>query len=173
MTTPNKLTFRKELVKIAHAQHRLEKHGTEDVPAVDIKVIYRGSNDILAHFSPSLKASLYWLDETVQGHVIRDPDHLPNVKNPKIEPLKWRDKYEDMVLRIHHKVEDKYDLVFAEAKVGKFVIHPMEGGTVTIEFQVQALLGSNSMDELIKLEKKEVHVSLLEADEPQGELLAA
>lgn len=171
MTT--KLTFQQKLVKIAHAQHRQEKHGTDDVPAVDIKLIYTAPNDVLAQFSSTLKESLFWLDETVQGQVVRDPDYLPNVKNPKIEPLKWRDRYENMVLIVHHRVEEKNNLVFAEAKVGKFVIHPMEGGTVTIELQVQALLGDNSFDELIKLEKKEVHISLVEADNAQGDLLAA
>lgn len=165
------LTFETELVKIAHAKHRIEKHGDEDVTAVDIKLVYRASNDVLACFSPTLKSSLYYLDESVQGQVISEAGYLPNVKNPKIEPLKWKDKYEHMIFRIHNGVRPADDMIFVDAKASKFVIHPMEGGTVTVEFMVQALLGDNSMDKLIHLEKSEVHISLVEDEEAQSALV--
>lgn len=165
------LIITKELAKIAHVKHRLEKHGGEDVPAVDIKILYRASNDVLAHFSDTLKPSLYWLNESVQGQVIRDANYLPNIKNPKIAPLKWRDEYENVTFRIHHGVRDEDDMVFVEANVDSFVITPMEGGSVTIEFSVRALLADNSMDALIHIENTEVHVSLLEEEDPQGDML--
>lgn len=154
------LTTNFELVKIAHVKHRLEKHGDQDVPAIDMKLVYRAKNDVLAMFSSTLKSSLYYFDDSVQGQVLDDPAYLPNVKNPKIEPLKWKEKQEHMIFRIHHGVTDTEAMVFADAKASKFVIHPMEGGTVTIEFLVQALLGDNSMDKLIHLEKTEVYCSL-------------
>lgn len=154
------LTINFERLKIAHVKHRLEKHGDEDVPAVDMKLVYRASNDVLAMFSPTLKSSLYWFDESVQGQVLDDPAYLPNIKNPKIEPLKWKDKHEHMVFRIHHGVTDDEAMVFPEATASKFVIHPLEGGAVTIEFLVQALLRDNSMDALIHVEKTEVYCSL-------------
>lgn len=165
------LIITKELAKIAHAKHRLEKHGGDDIPAVDIKILYRAANDVLAHFSPTLKSSLYFLDESVQGQVVRDKNYLPNIKNPKIEPLKWRDKYENAIFRIHHGVSDDDDMVFTDVKVDSIVITPMEGGSVTIEFMVKGLLGDNSMDALIHIENTEVHVSLLEEEDPQGDML--
>jgi hypothetical protein len=165
------LTFEKELVKIAHVKHRIEKHGDEDVPAVDIKIVYRTTNDVLAHFSSTLKSSLYYLDESVQGDIIRDPSHLPNIKNPKLEPLKWKDKHEHVDFRFHQGVREADDIVFADAKVSKFVIHPMEGGSTTIEFLLQSLLGDNSMDALIHIEKTEVHASLNEGEEQAGLLI--
>ena len=76
------LSLADQLVKVLNINARNEKHGTDDVLAVDLHLQARVSNNELALFSPTLKSSFYHKDDSKQGDLVTDKTHLPNLKNP-------------------------------------------------------------------------------------------
>ncbi len=159
------LELETELVKILHINTRNEKHGDDNVLGVDLKLQARLSNDVLSQFSPTLKAAFYHKDEAVQGDMVTDAGYLPNLKNPKLGAVKWEGDWEHQVLRIHNGVREEFDIVLDESKVNKLAFDFQEGGTVFVNFRVQAHPDETTTAKLLSLLGQEVHMSL-HFDEP-------
>jgi len=149
-----------QMVKIMHVNARNERHGDESVLAVDLRLQARLSNDALSMFSPTLKSSFYHKDDSVQGDLVKDKNHLPNLKNPKLGPVKWDGSWEHQLLRVLHKVRKEDDIVLDDCKVAKMAFDMQEGGTVFINFRVQAHPDEKDTARLLQLLGQEVHMSL-------------
>ncbi len=156
-----------ELVKILHINTRNEKHGDDNVLGVDLKLQARLSNDVLSLFSPTLKASFYHKDEGVQGDLVTDAGYLPNLKNPALGTVKWDGSWEHQRLVIHNGVTEAYDIVLDESKVNKLAFDFQEGGTVFVNFRVQAHPDETTTAKLLSLLGQEVHMSLDYEDPPE------
>lgn len=149
-----------ELVKINHINARNEKHGEDAVLAVDLKLQARMSNDVLSLFSPMLKQSFYHKDESVQGDLVTDAGYLPNLKHPSLGPVKWAGDWDHQRLAIHNGVRAQDDIVLADAKINKLTFDFQEGGTVFVNFRVQAHPDEKTSAKLLALLGQEVHMSL-------------
>ncbi len=156
-----------QLVKIQHINTRTEKHGEDSVLGVDLKLQARVSNDLLAQFSPTLKSSFYHKDEAVQGDLVTDAGYLPNLKNPALGTVKWDGDWEHQLLRILSGVRAEDDIELDDAKVNKVSFDFQEGGTVFINFRVQAHPDEKTTARILQLLGQEVHMSLSFEDPPE------
>ncbi len=159
-----------QMVRIQHVNARNEKHGDESVLAVDIKVQARASNDALSFFSPTLKSSFYYKDDSKQGDLITDGGYLPNLKNPKLGPVKWDGDWEHQLMTIHSKVRPEDDIKLDDCRINKLGFDMQEGGTVFINFRVQAHPDEKTIARLMALLGQEVHTSLGVDEDAQEEI---
>lgn len=159
--------YERQLTKLIHINVRTEKHGDQDVTAIDMDFRYTSSNQSLVMFSPTLKSCLFQKEDTPQQDINPDPDHLTVLKNPKMGPIKWDEKYEGARFVVHIGASGKEDVVFADAKVSKFVIEPKEGGTVVYGYQVRCNPTDKDIAKIAGLLNQEVYVTL---DPESGEV---
>lgn len=150
-----------QLIKITNINTRTEKHGDDNVLALDLQIEARMPNEALSMFSSTLKNAIYFKDESIQGDLVDDKTHAPNLRNPLLGPLKWGAEMEHMQVRIHHGVRDEDDIVFSEAKINKFKFICQEGGTVVIAFRAQVHPTEKDAAKLLTLIQSEVHVSVI------------
>lgn len=129
-----------QTLRLAHVNPRIEKHGDERVPAVDIRLVYRTSNDALAWFDPGLKAALYSRPETED--LVADPGHMPNLRFPLLLKFRWAKEYAGYGLTWHAGVDARDDIVLDMVDLDRFGVECMEGGTVEISFRAR----SNKVD---------------------------
>lgn len=161
--------YERQLTKLIHINIRTEKHGDQDVTAIDMDFRYTSSNHSLAMLSPTLKSSLYMKDES-NGEVEPDADHLTVIKNPKMGPIKWDEKYETARFIVHIGASGKEDVIFGDCTVSKFVVDPKEGGTVVYGYQVKATPSDKDIAKIAGLLNQEVYVTLdPEGGEPEDE----
>ena len=133
-------------VRLSNVNPRMEKHGPESVPAVDMNFIMDAPNDVLSYFDGGLLNALYTVkteeqagQEEIDG---LDPvSHLPNLRFPKMAPIKWDWRGAGYSIEIDYGIGHGKGVMLDGCEVGKFVIDPKEGGTVEIKFQVQAVAG--------------------------------
>lgn len=129
---------------LSNVNARSELHGDERQPAGDLKFKVDVPNKFLEHFHPSLRALLFFNDiaqpkDLAEQGLESNPDHLPHLRFPGlVVPLKWNDSQQGGTLTIHHGVGGRSDMVLEDIKVNAFSLFPKAGGTVEIEFRIQA-----------------------------------
>lgn len=132
----------KTKLHVVNVNPRREKHGDENVPAVDIKLRLEASNDVLSMFDGHLKSSLYFraAAPAAQGQLdgVAPVSELPNLRFPRLEPIRWNDDRTGYTLRIDHGLGGKSDLVLEGCSINAFGIECKEGGTVIVTLRVQA-----------------------------------
>lgn len=161
--------YERQLTRLIHVNIRTEKHGDQDVTAMDMDFRYTSSNLTLAMLSPTLKSSLYTKDDS-NGEIDPDAEHLTVLKNPKMGPIKWDEKYENARFIVHIGASGKEDVVIRDAVVSKFVIEPKEGGTVVYGYQVRCNPTDKDIAKIAGLLNQEVYVTLdPEGGEPESE----
>lgn len=128
--------------ELTHKNDRIEKHGEEDVLAIDLNFTWETNNKALALFAPALRSALYMADEPAEGSLPLSDDNASKLRHKHLNAGKafgW-DGGEIIggELRFHHGVESRSDVVFdKDVKVGKYKLDCRDGGTVVIHFQVQ------------------------------------
>ena len=155
--------YERQLTKLTHVNVRTEKHGDQDVTAIDMDFRYLAGNQSLAMFSPTLKSSLYTKDDS-NGEIEPDADHLTILKNPKMGPIKWDEKYENARFVFHVGASGKEDMIFSDSTIGKFVIDPKEGGTVAYEYRVSCNPTDKEISKIVGFLNQEVYVT----PDPEG-----
>lgn len=130
-------------VHVKNVNPRREKHGTENKPAVDIKLQIDMPNAALDMFDPALLASLYCkLDGGAPGETASLPGteiaQLPNLRFPKLAPLRWDLECVGYTVTLDQGLGGKKsDIVLPECKLSKFEIEAKEGGTCVIKLRAQ------------------------------------
>ena len=115
---------------------RVEKHGEDNVSAVSIGLSITGPNTILDHLDGGkLRNALYM--------AVPDQEQLPGVEPSTpllrargIEEVKCTGAVEGWTVEIEHGIDDASAIVLGAAKVDKFRVKPMEGGSVVLLFRV-------------------------------------
>jgi hypothetical protein len=160
-------TLSAQQCKIAHINIRTEKHGEEDVTAVDIKVTSDVSNDFLSYLSSTLKGSLYGPpDSSVQGSLVHDnPGYMPRLLYPEIKQIKWIGKMAKAQVCLHGATK-KSNLVL-EADVDKLSFEAKEGGTLAIVFRISLIPEGAALGKIAGMLGVELKVSVA----PEGEEL--
>jgi len=125
--------------KINGVNVRSELHGQEHVPACDISMTVKMSNDVLAFFDPALKGLLYSrdTDKSKQGDMLGGVSDAPVLRFPLLGmPLQWDWEGVGYCLTIHYGVTGQ-DIVL-DVGVGKIRLECLDGGTVELTFRAQA-----------------------------------
>lgn len=122
----------KQNAKVVHLNPREEKHGEEDVLAMDVKLTVDVPNSFLDELAPGLRAALY----THGDQADIDKDHLPAVRFPQLPSVLWSEKLEQATFSIG---PNKAETVEFSADVAKVWLAPKDGGTVSVTFTAQIL----------------------------------
>lgn len=134
--------------------------GNDDVPAVTLKISCAQSADVLAFFSPTLKAHLFDTEgpkDLAEGMAVRYP-HL------------------DYPLALDHKMAGARVVIeyglgkieLADCEIKDFNIKPMAGGTVVVGFKVNCKPDAEKhIPKLYVLQKKGIVLSLEPAELPE------
>ena len=147
---------------LVHINLRDEKHGEENVLAVDLKFKGDFDGDILAEFAPDLRHSLYKMAEG--GDLADQASTVPTaLRFPKmIQPLKF-----DMDI-IGAAVTLAYglgDLDLDTCDVNNFKLECHDGGTVSVTYRVQAKPTGDQLAKISMMLGSAVSVSI---DSPQA-----
>lgn len=133
-------------VKFTNMNTRAEKHGPESVTAVYLTFTMDKPNDVLSYFHGDLLSSMYTVHErpgTEQAELdgVEPVTNLPNLRFPKMAPIKWDWKGAGYTLSIDYGLGADRALELEGLEVGKFLLDLKEGGTVEVKFQVQCNSG--------------------------------
>jgi hypothetical protein len=150
---------------VSNVNPRAEKHGDENVIAVDVNLKTDISADVLEHFAPGLKAALYVKpkgskqQELVEGAA---PDEGPALRfDGLLDPLRFRKEY--IGYRAHITWGDlagSIQVELADCKVHRFVADVKPGGSCELSLQIQSRPGTDTMGQLCGLIQKEITLTL-------------
>jgi len=148
--------FKKDCT-LQHINIRDEKHGEENVIAVDIKFAADFDGDILAEFGPGLRALFYVRNDG--GDLADQGNNQPTaLRFPKmVQPIKFDDEI------IGAKVTVAYglgDIELDACNVNAFKIECKEGGTVRVSYRVQAKPTGEQIAKLSQVLGSNVEVSI-------------
>src|SRR5574343_199713 len=132
---------------------RVEKSGQDKVPAADLKISVPESADVLAHFSPTLKAFLFDEEgpkDLAEGMRLRDP--LLGY------PLSRDEEMTGATVKIGFGVGKPMEL--ADVTVNAFKLTPMDGGTVVVCCRVQCRPTPAQVAKLYQLQESGVEFTL-------------
>lgn len=122
-------------VLLAHLNTRTEKHGDEDIGAIDLKIKCRAANTILDLFDPRLRSTLFQRAGGGQQADMHSPEHLPQRVFPHIPAINWDDKLEGWTAVIGTGL-GLVTVTLNQVKVHKFKFEPVDGGTVDLTYTV-------------------------------------
>lgn len=166
--TTEAFTLNRDRCKFVHMNIRTEKHGDQDVPALDLQFTMDTANNLLSKLDPDLRAALYRKDD---NRDLIDGDHMPALRFPLLGPeFKFGLEIKRAVLRIH--TDDDMTIKLTGGKANNFKIEPLEGGTVNWKFRVQfSEPDQDAIADLAGLLQQPVLVSLeAEAEEETPDL---
>lgn len=150
----------KQNAKVIHLNPREEKHGEEDVLAVDVKLTVDMPNSFLDELAPGLRTALYMHAD--QADI--DNDHLANVRFPQLPVLLWEG--EKMEGALFYIGPNKAESMEFTADVTKVKLAPKDGGTVTVTFTAQILPEPHHVGTLSGWLGQKVKVSVTPAPTP-------
>src|SRR5262245_5585809 len=120
-------------MRVANVNVRSERHGEVETPAVDVKLEWVTSHEVLAAFNPKMREVFYMKDPQMSldgmgeglALVFRD-----------LDPLKMHSEESGLSLRIVHGLSGSSDLVFKDCVASGFKLDMLQGGSVEVTFTV-------------------------------------
>lgn len=166
-----------EPVKLSHINIRTEKHGEEDVQAVDVKFERVGSNTMLDDIAPGLRTALYCAgDAGAQADAFSGGDDgLVALRFPSIEmPLRLDGDYPGYTCDIDAGI-GLQDPIKLKGVFKKNRVTAVAGGSCTHEFTVSTYPTPEQVGRLYEATGNEVTLTLTaptpaseRQDEPDG-----
>ena len=159
-------------VKLDNANSRMQKHGEENVPAIDLALTLVATNRVLDLIHHALRPTLF----CAQGAQGRQPtqqemdlpvDDLPNVRFPHLDyPVKYDAMLAGYTLTVDYGRGGESNLRLKTCDIKTFKVTPIEGGSVEIKFTVQCAEGVDEriVGKLSMLQQSEISI-MLEAPE--------
>lgn len=148
---------------LQHINLRDEKHGEENILAVDLKFQGDFDGDILAEFALELRHSLYKQadDPDLVDKASDVPTQLrfPNL----VQPLRFTNEIIGAEVTCAYGIGD---IVLATCDINNFKVEAKDGGTVSVTFRVQAKPTGEQLAKLSMVLGGSVEVSI---DPPEAE----
>ena len=158
-------------VKLASVNPRAEIHGEERVPAFDLKLEVACTSDVLIHFHPELRATLYKKQDNPDLVEQSGTDEFTALRFPKLSALKWEWEGSGYTLVVGYGIRGKSDIRLVDCKVDGLRIDAQNGGTVNLALRVIAHPESKDVGKLCEMIQQNIEVSLLPPEpETVGEL---
>lgn len=148
-----RLSLTKAPATLKHLNTRTEKKGKEFTPAADLQFSFSGSADILEIFSPTLKSQLFDERQTLDlagGMALRE--------NNIEYPLSHTGEMFECVVKIANGIGA--EMQFDDAKVNKFRITPVKGGSVMLGFRVQCKPDEAQAGRLYMLQETQIELTI-------------
>lgn len=158
-------------VRIRSVNIRAEMHGAEPVPAIDIGLHMKVSNNVLLDLDPPLKAMLYKpggeLDDEPELDGIDPHSDMPELRSTElVMPVALAREYSGMSLEIDYGLGGKSNIKVGDCEANQFKVGALEGGTIELDFRVQASgLEGSVLGQIGALVKHDVLVTLTGPDE--------
>lgn len=134
-------------LKLDNVNIRMEKHGEENVPAIDLAVTMMANNKVLDLLHKSLRTALFTKlgaedSDDVQKEMDLPVDDLPNIRFSRVAyPIKIDDELMGYKLTVEYGVKEDTHLKLDLCKIKNFKITPIEGGSVEIKFTISSAAG--------------------------------
>lgn len=158
-------------VRIRSVNIRAEMHGAEPVPAIDIGLTMKVSNNVLLDLDPPLKAMLYKaageLDDEPELDGVDPHSDMTELRSVElVMPVAIGREYTGMALEIDYGLGGKSNIKVGDCEANQFKVDALEGGTVEIDFRVQASgLEGPVLGQIGALVKHDVRVTLTAPNE--------
>lgn len=157
---------------LQHINIRDEKHGEENVLAIDMKLTGDFDGDILAEFGPELRHALY--KKADGGDLVDTASEVPTaLRFPQLcQPLKFADEIIGASVTVAYGIGD---IALETCDINNFKIECHDGGTVRVTYRVQARPTGEQLAKLSQVLGTAVEVSIdpPEAGSQQQELKVA
>lgn len=169
-------------VKLTHAQSRVEKHGDDDVMAIDLAVTWNTNNRALTSIQKQLRNALFCnLRQEVDGDQAEmdlPVDEMPNVRVPGMDyPVKLDFQQMGARVEVAFGIDDTTAIVLQLAKIHKFRVTPIEGGSAEVKFAVSssADIDDHIIGTLSILQQRDISLKLTmpEVEQPAKPLTEA
>jgi len=155
--------LQEQSAKLASVNPRSEIHGDERVAAFDLKFEVDMPNDVLIHFHPELRTTLFKKNENpdLVDQVDEDRERLVDLRFPKLGALKWDWEGTGYSLSVEHGLGGQHsDILLGDVKIDKFTFVPKSGGTVSLHFRAIVHPLSHDVGKLCEKIQQEVLISL-------------
>jgi hypothetical protein len=154
-------------VKLTHAQSRVEKHGDDDVMAIDLAVIWNTHNRALTDIHKQLRNALFCdMRQEVKGpqsEMDLPVDELPNVRLPGMDyPIKLDFQQVGARVEVAYGIDDTTAIVLQLAKIHKFRVTPIEGGSAEVKFAISSAteIDDHVIGTLSILQQRDISIKL-------------
>ncbi len=152
------LTVSKQRATLAHVNLRGEKHGTDTVPATDLRVEIESPNTLLEQIEPGMLAAFYCDDPNPQqAELIARP--LSKLRFPSLGPLTWDKDFPGYTARIAHGIDEASAIVLG-VQVNKFSVGLQDGGTVILRCRLQCTPDDAAIGELARKIGQTIEITL-------------
>ncbi|MDR6886094.1 MULTISPECIES: hypothetical protein [Variovorax] len=136
-------------VKLSNVQTRVEKHGDEEVMAIDLAVTWNTNNRSLTAIQKQLRNALFCnlaqesggAQESNGAQAAMDlpVDEMPNVRVPGMDyPVKLDFQQVGARVEVAYGIDETTAIVLQLCKVHKFRVTPIEGGSAEVKFAVSS-----------------------------------
>jgi hypothetical protein len=143
-----RIAFEPRTVLLHNVQTRVENHGEDLLPAIDLGITLTGGNDLLNLIHPDLRPALYVNRGRSEEGLDLPVDDLPNIKIPAVEmPIRIQGEQVGMHVEIAYGTNAKAGIVLSLVKLHKVRISAViEGGSVELKFSLST---SNEVTERV------------------------
>lgn len=154
-------------VRLKHINLRTEKHGKNDVDAVDLDFVIEGTNeDVLSLLSDDLCDALYYdPDASGQEQIEGVKRATSKLRFPRIGAMPWSSQGSGMDLTISWGIDEEEPIEFFDGKASTKAFMANEGGTVMLGFRYSnAAIPDGALDKLRKKQKQMVEVTMVQQE---------
>lgn len=166
-------------MKLANVQARVEKHGDEDVMAIDLSVVWNTNNRSLTAIQKELRNCLFCDrrqgDDGDQTEMDLPVDEMPNIRVPGMDyPVKLDFQQVGARVEVAYGISEVSAIVLNLCKVGKMRVTPIEGGSAEVKFSISssADIDDHIIGTLSVLQQREISIKLTmpEVEQPSAPL---
>lgn len=151
----------KQQVKLIKASTPMENHGKEFKLAVVLTVEAAITSKSLRQFAPDLCDSLYReADEHEAADLVTEPTGPTVRRFPKMSAFDWEYEGAGYEMVVDYGLGGESDIELVDAKVNSFTITPLEGGTVTVKFNVVVHPEALDVGRLCEMQKRNIDITL-------------
>ncbi|SDX15071.1 hypothetical protein SAMN05518669_103409 [Variovorax sp. YR634] len=166
-------------VKLSNVQTRVEKHGDEEVMAIDLAVAWNTNNRSLTAIQKQLRNALFCnLAQEIdspQAEMDLPVDEMPNVRVPGMDyPVKLDFQQIGARVEVAYGIDETTAIVLQLCKVHKFRITPIEGGSAEVKFAISSAseIDDHIIGTLSVLQQRDISIQLTmpEVEQPEKPL---
>lgn len=157
--------------ELAHLNTRTEKHGEDNAPAADLKLVITGPHSLIECFGEGLREFLFrepGVGEDKQTAMDLGGDKRTKVRYPKIKPVTLDDEFPGYTVLLSPGLDAGETLTFKGAKLKQFRFRAIDGGAVEVTFSAAVYPDEHQAGVLFGWQKKTL-VLTLERPKAAGE----
>ena len=156
-------------VFLDHVQSRVELHGDEKVPAIDLTLHFTGGNQVLDEVAPGLRSTFFTAHTRQpsgkpQSEMDLAVDDMPYLRAPTVvPPVRVDCETEGATVVVSNGIQASTSIRLTECKVHKVRLTPVEGGSVELKFSVSSASGIDAqiVGALSMKQQQEIELTLV------------